>query len=131
MLNSRTHVRYHTQARTVIMLAVGDLVGIAQARLEDAQTLARAGRFDGAVYLCGYAVELALKARICNTLSWTHFPETQKEFESLTSCRTHDLTILLRLSGGRPESRYKQIGTASAADASDMTNATTALLGTL
>jgi hypothetical protein len=131
------------------MLVVSDLDQIARARLADAEVLAVASRFDGALYLCGYAVEIALKARICKTLNWASFPETQGEFKLLTSFRTHNLGLLLRLSGletqvrtnylaewsvvegWRPESRYKQIGTASATDATDMINATKTLLGAL
>jgi hypothetical protein len=36
----------------------------------------KAERFDGAFYLSGYAVELALKARICRTLKWRATPST-------------------------------------------------------
>ena len=65
-----------------------------------------AGHYDGVVYLCGYAVELALKARICETLNWAGFPSSNREFRDLQSFRTHDLNILLRLSG--QESRLLQ-----------------------
>jgi len=34
---------------------------------------------DGATYLCGYAVEVALKFRICLTLNWPEFPSTGGE----------------------------------------------------
>lgn len=63
------------------MISVAELDNIARARIEDAQALLTAGRVDGATYLCGYAVELALKARICLRLSGrgprimqNHFP---------------------------------------------------------
>jgi hypothetical protein len=36
--------------------------------LIDAEVLLNAKRFDGSVYLCGYAIELGLKKRICETL---------------------------------------------------------------
>ena len=58
-----------------------------------------AGHYDGVVYLCGYAVELALKARICETLNWSGYPATNREFRDYQSFRTHDLKVLLRLSG--------------------------------
>ena len=54
---------------------------------------------DGAGYLCGYAVELALKARICKTLNWIGFPEKRNEFENYGSFKTHKLDVLLSLSG--------------------------------
>jgi len=56
-------------------------------------------RIDGAGYVCGYAVEIALKARICRTLNWPAFPEKRNEFENLGSFRTHKLDVLRALSG--------------------------------
>lgn len=81
------------------MPPTAELRAISAARLEDARSLFDAGNYDGAVYLCGYAVELALKARICDTLDWEGYPETHREFENYRSFRTHDLRVLLRLSG--------------------------------
>lgn len=49
-----------------------ELRRLAYARLADSRALYAAGRYDAALYLCGYAVELALKARICRTLRWGH-----------------------------------------------------------
>jgi hypothetical protein len=72
---------------------------IARARLKDAEVLCRNRRYDGARYLCGYSIELALKSRICRTLKWKEFPEEANEFQGLTSLKTHNLDILLRLSG--------------------------------
>src|SRR5437763_7271055 len=112
------------------VISVEDLHGIAAARLEDARVLLENERFDGAAYLCGYAVELALKARICVTLNWQGFPETRAEFENYSSFKTHKLDVLLRLSGQEsriktehlsdwsaivtwdPEARYKAVGRA-------------------
>ena len=65
------------------MIAAADFRKIAKARLKDAEVLLSAGRFDGAVYLCGYSVEIALKARICRRLKWTGFPSTNKDFEGI------------------------------------------------
>jgi hypothetical protein len=116
----------------VVLLSAANLKALARARLADAEALLRSGRFDGAVYLCGYVVELALKARICRTLKWNGFPEKRSEFEGLQSFKTHDLDILLRLSGREqyikvhlfpewtvvsqwnPEARYHAIGTVAA-----------------
>jgi HEPN domain-containing protein len=66
------------------MATITELRTLARARLKDAQILFLAKRYDAATYLGGYAVELALKARICKTLGWTNFPETNKEFLRLT-----------------------------------------------
>ena len=81
------------------MLTVAELRSISAARLEDAQALFNAGHYDGVVYLCGYSVELALKARICETLNWEGYPSTNREFRDYLTFRTHDLKVLLRLSG--------------------------------
>ncbi len=54
-------------------------------------------RYDGAVYLSGYAVELTIKARICKTLKWPGFPETNNEWKDLQSSKTHKLEVLLLL----------------------------------
>lgn len=70
-----------------------------QARLKDAEILCANRRYAGAVYLCGYAVELALKARICQTLKWAGFPETRQEMQDYRSFIVHDLDVLLHLSG--------------------------------
>src|SRR5712691_5133895 len=67
------------------MISVAELDNIARARIEDAKVLLTAGRYDGATYLCGYAVEVALKARICRTLNWTEFPSTGSEFQAYRS----------------------------------------------
>lgn len=61
---------------------------IAKERLTDAETLLNAHRYDGAVYICGYSIEIALKHKICNTLNWTGFPSTSKEFEKFKSPKT-------------------------------------------
>ena len=68
---------------------------IVQARLEDAEVLLEASRFDGSVYLCGYAIELGLKARICRTLQWDEYPTSGK----YSTFKTHDLDVLLHLTG--------------------------------
>jgi len=81
------------------MISTKDLRAIARARLRDAQVLLKAKRFDGAFYLSGYAVEMALKARICRTLKWREFPQSGREFEDFRSLRTHSLEVLLKFSG--------------------------------
>lgn len=107
------------------------------------------GRYDGAAYLCGYAIELALKARICRTLRWAGFPETDGEFRGVHCFKVHNFDVLLRLSGieakiksahlaswsvvsgWRPESRYNLVGTTTRAKAEEMIRETELLLGVL
>lgn len=131
------------------MISVTELDNIANARLEDAKALFAVGRFDGATYLCGYAVEVALKARICRVLNWPEFPSTGGEFQAYRSFQTHELDVLLRLSGQearikqnyfglwnavaiwKAESRYNVIGTARQPDATAMIQAAEQLLNFL
>ena len=131
------------------MLKTQELDDIAKARLDDAEVLFKAGRHDGAVYLCGYAVELGLKAKICKTLSWSGYPSTKAEFQNLQSLKTHSLDVLLTLSGveakvktnclkewsavaaWEPEVRYKPVGSATPGDAKLMIESTKILLGAM
>ncbi|MFA5967344.1 MAG: HEPN domain-containing protein [Patescibacteria group bacterium] len=73
-----------------------DLKRLADERLDDAKALYKANRFDGATYLSGYAIEIALKARICKLLQISDYPVTGI-FKSLFA--THDFSVLLKLSG--------------------------------
>ena len=131
------------------MISPAELRSIARARIQDAEALLAAGRYDGSVYLCGYSVELGLKAKICRTLKWTGFPSTNKEFEGYYSFRTHNLDVLLHLSGAEariklkylvawsevanwePNARYRIVGTATIADAGEMINSARVILGAL
>ena len=116
----------------------------AQARLEDAQTLFDNKRYDGSAYLCGYAVEFALKARICETLNTTIYPD------KITGFKTHNLATLLFLTGiesrikqtaiaewtfleqnWQPEIRYRASGTILPGDAQTLLQATGTLLQNL
>jgi len=120
------------------MITRADLRKTAREYLTAAAVLRDNRKYDVAVYLCGYAVEIALKDRICRTLRWQGFPNTKKEFEGLSSFKTHNLEILLQLSGADyrihpalavdwfvvtkwdPEQRYSPRGTKTRADADDM-----------
>jgi hypothetical protein len=110
------------------LISIEQLRAISKARLQDAIVLLENDRVDGAAYICGYAVELALKARNCITLNWDGFPQTRSEFENYSSFKTHKLDVLLMLSGWEkrikaeqiqqwsrvapwdPEARYKAVG---------------------
>jgi len=131
------------------MIDIKNIKKIARARLRDAEVLAVSNRFEDAIYLCGYAVELGLKARICKALKWSGFPSTRKEFEGYQSFKTHDLDVLLHLTGIEdriktkllaewsavaawdPESRYNPIGNASSSDAQLMITSAKLLLAKL
>ena len=61
----------------------------------DAKALLEAGRYSGAVYVCGYVVELGLKRKICKTLNWDEYP-IDSQYKAL---KTHELEVLLHFSG--------------------------------
>ena len=126
-----------------------ELRKLVRARLKDAQVLCTHRRYAGAVYLCGYAVELALKARICQTLRWAGFPETTQEMQHYRSFIVHNLDVLLHLSGieeriktqhlaawsivakWEPALRYQPIRQTTRQDAVDMLRATATLVRVL
>lgn len=128
------------------MISRKELRKRAKAKLKDAEILFLNRRFDGSVYLCGYVIELALKSRTCRTLKWTDFPENNNEFKNYQSFKTHNLDILLTLSGleskikllhtidwnnvnqWNPEMRYGPIGTITRTEANDMITSTKNLL---
>jgi HEPN domain-containing protein len=111
--------------------------------------LVKLGRYDGAIYVCGYAVEIALKFRICHHLRWDGFPDSNQEFAGLQSFKTHDLESLLKLTGLRsriekeylrewsivtkwkPEMRYGKVGTTSRQEAELMLESTQTRFKTL
>ena len=81
------------------MLTADELHIIAKTRFEESTILHDNSKFDGAIYLCGYALELILKRKIVLHLDWLGFPENTSEFKELQSFKTHSPQILLRLSG--------------------------------
>ena len=131
------------------MIDQAELRKIAEERLKDAEALLAAGRYDGAIYLGGYVVELALKSRICIALNWKGFPQTRSEFQKYLSFKTHDLDVLLSLSGAEetiktgylaewsavatwdPEARYNPIGSADKNNAELLLESAKKLLGVL
>lgn len=67
---------------------------LARLRLREAEALYHAGLYDGCAYLAGYAVELALKARICRLLGLKDYP-----LELGQTFRIHELEQLKVLAG--------------------------------
>jgi hypothetical protein len=82
------------------MISLKELQNLCRDRVKEAEALTKAKLYDGAYYLCGYAIEIGLKKRISQTLRWKDgYPRTEGEFKNLTSFKTHDLDVLLHLSG--------------------------------
>ncbi len=131
------------------MLTFRELRRIGRARLRDAEVLFKANRVDGAQYLCGYAIELYLKARIGKVKGWGGFPEVDREFDARPKkdAKIHDLQKLLVQSGlgiipkyltewssvsrWNPEMRYNVIGVADKSDVALMLDSTRTLLRVL
>jgi HEPN domain-containing protein len=68
-------------------------------KLKDAEVLFNGQRYDATVYLCGYVIELILKARICKVLRFVGGYPAPGEKHEYGSLLTHKLDVLLRLSG--------------------------------
>lgn len=102
---------------------------LALLRLQEAEVLFDSGLYDGCAYLCGYAVELALKARICSTLGVKVYPEKGSRLRDamkshvlddlgllagmghdLTSARPNLIANWSFLIEWKPEWRYNQKG---------------------
>src|SRR3989344_6597956 len=73
-----------------------ELQKITTVRLKEAKILYDNNLYDGAVYLCGYVVESALKARICKHLQMKEYSDTGGMNGVFFS---HDFDRLLLLSG--------------------------------
>ena len=128
------------------MILRADLRKTAREYLAAAAVLRDNGMYDVSVYLCGYAVEIAVKERICRTLRWPGFPDTGSESQGLNNFKVHNLETLLHLSGAEhrvkpalnadwsivtkwnPEQRYSPRGVKAAKDADDMIAATESVM---
>lgn len=119
-----------------------DLQKLANLRLKDAEALFAAGLYDGCTYLCGYVVELALKACICKTLNRTDYLDSHPNLK--TTFKTHDFDVLAILAGikdeldanksaalgvnwntataWKPELRYEPVGTYGRQETEDRLN---------
>lgn len=72
-----------------------DFDTLAQKRIEDAEALYDSQRYEGAIYLCGYALEYSLKSQICVHNDWLEFTPLRED----RAFTTHELDELLKLSG--------------------------------
>ncbi len=117
---------------------------------QDANALLKQKRWDNAVYICGYAIELLLKARLCIDLKLPGFPESKQECKAFSinphGLFTHDLETLLNQTilatqlkhavlkewstclQWDPELRYQPLGTFNEIMAKEMIRSTRAVL---
>ena len=73
-----------------------ELKKLSELRLQEAEVLFSQGMYDGCAYLSGYAVELALKAVVCNNMKIVRYP-TAKQHKGAFAI--HDFDGLLFLAG--------------------------------
>jgi hypothetical protein len=78
----------------------------ARERMKDSRALQDAGRYIGAVYIGGYAIECYLKMFICARHDFEHLEDFEEAIEKITgrhpqlsSARGHQLEVLLDYSG--------------------------------
>jgi hypothetical protein len=72
-------------------------LGAARRRWEDAEALHNAGRWAGAIYMAGYAIECALCASICFQEGKNNFKDTRVFIKKgMQGATLHDLTKLLQ-----------------------------------
>ena len=132
------------------MISPQDLHDIAVSRYQEAKILLDNDKPDGAIYLCGYALELMLKKCIVKTLNWDGYLDG-REFENYKSFKVHNLDVLLHLSGIEKkiqadstmyarwqiaknwdsEIRYKQVGKVSKSEAQRIIDASKEVLNYL
>lgn len=72
-----------------------DLQALSAIRIKEAKALLDKGLYDGAYYLCGYAIECALKARIARNVQQYDFPDKKVVIDSYT----HDIKKLVKVAG--------------------------------
>ena len=70
-----------------------DFKRLAEQRVRDAEVLLAGRRYAAAYYLCGYAVECALKACIAKQTRRSEFPDRT----TVNKRYTHDLNVLVEL----------------------------------
>jgi len=84
-----------------------ELQQLAKLRLAEAEHLYAKKLYDGAVYLSGYVIEFALKARICKLLKLQDYPS---EMSGLFKTHNFDvLKLLAGLTGDINVSKNKQL----------------------
>ena len=99
------------------MISKKNLRELVGQKLKDADILIANRRYASAIYIAGYAIELALKLKICKIFKFAHrFPENKTEFifyqnsvksqlrlagtiTQIKDIRNHDLNKLLFYSG--------------------------------
>lgn len=79
------------------MVSKQELKSISLDKLHSAQVLFKSKKYDTSIYIVGYAIELALKYKICKILKLEiGFPENKLEFENYILDKGNDLGIEIK-----------------------------------
>jgi HEPN domain-containing protein len=89
------------------MISSQELNKISRERIKDAKILARNKAYDGALYISGYSIELALKAIVCKNLCLSGIPHTSDEFRRIADLKTHNLEALLKQTPNNVQTKIK------------------------
>ncbi len=88
-------------------------LGASRHRWKDAEALQRAGRWSGAMYLAGYAIECSLKAWVCSHEKRLNFKDTKMFRQLGQGAALHNLNLFLDYLGplyaivkNRPDGKY-------------------------
>jgi HEPN domain-containing protein len=118
-----------------------ELKELAETRLVDAEILFQEERYDAAAYMCGYLLELALKACICRRLDVREYPAGRLKSafwthnfddllllaglsEKLTADRVPELFSTWSIvAGWEPDWRYRRAGSVRREEAEEMLRA--------
>jgi len=83
-----------------------ELEQLVEIRRSEAECLLKAGKYHGAYYLIGYALECSLKVCITHQVQQYDFPNKQLAIQS----HTHKLTDLLKVAGLKQKLAEKEQG---------------------
>jgi hypothetical protein len=87
------------------MKTPNEIKHLAYSRLEEAEILCAAGKYDGAFYLAGYSIELMLKAKVCEHWGIYNLFDSQCDIADIGHIRKavqiHDIRLLFIFSGLR------------------------------
>jgi len=65
------------------MIPIADFEQTAREKLLDAKCLLDGERFDGAIYMAGYALEIAIKVKLCHSKEMPAFPDAEDEWKDI------------------------------------------------
>ncbi len=75
---------------------------VAKLRLDDASQLLKEKRFNGAIYLLGYAIECHLKFAVCERNEWNELPEKIPQGGKQVNLYVHNWDVLVEAAQLRP-----------------------------